>query len=122
MNIIGKRLESIRRNQNLSVKEVSDAIGISQNNIRNIENGIHFENETEIILRMGSYYGIVLDFLFNEELFPDTEVFSKMNDELYTALLLMKKMRIFEITNGQQRKRMFFEIREQCKKRFTDFE
>ena len=55
LSLIGRRLRALRKSQNLSQREVADAIGLPQSNLSRIENGKQRLNLT-VLSRMLAIY------------------------------------------------------------------
>jgi transcriptional regulator with XRE-family HTH domain len=67
LSLIGGRLKALRKTNNLSQREVADAIGLPQSNLSRIENGKQRLNLT-LLTRMLSIYELTIqDFFAREE-------------------------------------------------------
>ena len=67
LSLIGRRLRTLRQSNNLSQREVADAIGLPQSNLSRIENGKQRLNLT-VLARMLSIYELsIQDFFAREE-------------------------------------------------------
>ncbi len=67
LSLIGRRLRLLRKTNNLSQREVADAIGLPQSNLSRIENGKQRLNLT-LLTRMLSIYELTIqDFFAREE-------------------------------------------------------
>jgi transcriptional regulator with XRE-family HTH domain len=67
LSLIGRRLRALRKSQNLSQREVADAIGLPQSNLSRIENGKQRLNLTVLSRMLGIYQTSIQDFFAREE-------------------------------------------------------
>lgn len=66
LEVIGRRLRSLRRTNDLSQREVADAIGLPQSNLSRIENGKQRLNLT-VLARMLTIYQTTIQEFFSRE-------------------------------------------------------
>ena len=67
LSLIGNRLKALRKNNNLSQREVADAIGLPQSNLSRIENGKQRLNLTVLAKMLSIYELTIQDFFSHEE-------------------------------------------------------
>jgi transcriptional regulator with XRE-family HTH domain len=67
LSLIGRRLRSLRKTNNLSQREVADAIGLPQSNLSRIENGKQRLNLTVLARMLSIYEMSIQDFFSHEE-------------------------------------------------------
>ena len=67
LSVIGTRLRDLRKSQNLSQREVADAIGLPQSNLSRIENGKQRLNLTVLARMLMIYETSIQDFFAREE-------------------------------------------------------
>jgi transcriptional regulator with XRE-family HTH domain len=67
LSVIGRRLRALRKSQNLSQREVADAIGLPQSNLSRIENGKQRLNLTVLSKMLSIYQTSIQDFFAREE-------------------------------------------------------
>ena len=62
-NAIGKKIRTLRTNQNLSQEEVSFAVKISRDHLSNLENGKYPVN-LKTLYKLACYYKVELSYFF----------------------------------------------------------
>jgi transcriptional regulator with XRE-family HTH domain len=67
LSLIGRRLRALRKSQNLSQREVADAIGLPQSNLSRIENGKQRLSLTVLSRMLGIYQTSIQDFFSRED-------------------------------------------------------
>jgi transcriptional regulator with XRE-family HTH domain len=67
LDVIGQRLRDLRKSNNLSQREVADAIGLPQSNLSRIENGKQRLNLTVLAGMLAIYNTSIQEFFAREE-------------------------------------------------------
>lgn len=64
--MISKQLTIIRKQRNLTMKEVSEAVGVSLSAYQKYENGTR-DVSTETLSKLSDFYGVTTDYLLGRE-------------------------------------------------------
>lgn len=66
MKTLGSRIRQLRKNRNLSQKELGDIVGAHYTTISLYENDIR-QPPLEMLIRLSKLYGVSMNFLFGED-------------------------------------------------------
>lgn len=83
--MIGERIKELRKENNLTQKQLADAIGIDRSSIGKYETGT--PPSSDVLLRIAEYFGVSVDYLYGRV----TRNIEAENDDERELLVMFRK-------------------------------
>lgn len=111
---LGKRLKKLRKDNNLTQKELAKVLNIKNNTLSQYENGINEPND-EIKIKIADYFDVTIDYLLgrtnnkHESKLTDEEA-DQLADEIIEIYIKKGKIKRGELLTPEKREKILKEI------------